>query len=315
VRPERLGQRSPAAALPVADEQVPLGFRVKQRAQLLLVTAAFVAELRGCRREIRQELPFRDLRRVKPETRVPLISSTRRSRAPSYAKKPETSPEDRIAPAGCASSSAHRGRRCGPRRCGRRPAGPQERDRQDGDELADRAGGLDGDRLQRPCRLGEVRRQRARVGFHVRGEVIAVVVVAERRVAAQVLPVLRRLVRELVHLLDHAGHHDGAHERDTAGERQIQHEDRWRARQARAPVDGVDDRQQRQRHEEGDDHEPQHVAHAPREIQRQRGAEDDRDDAHDAAQGRRRQPHRSFGVDAHAPTLGRRGGGGKKAQR
>src|SRR3954452_4159781 len=66
------------------------------------------------------------------------------------------------------------------------------------------------------------------------------------------------------------------------------------ARDAHAAVERVDDRDQRQRQEQGDDDEAEDVAQQPREVEREGGYDDDRHDAHDAPHRRSRQAHRRW---------------------
>jgi hypothetical protein len=118
----------------------------------------------------------------------------------------------------------------------------EERDRQHGDELADGAEHLDRNRLQRTRRAAQPVWQRTRVAVEVRGDVVAVVVAPDRRVAPELDRVARRVVRDLTDLLNHARDHHGSHDDDARGEDQEHGEDEWRARDAHAGVDRVDDR-------------------------------------------------------------------------
>ena len=90
----------------------------------------------------------------------------------------------------------------------------QECDREYGDELREEAGCAHRDVFQRPGRPGEQLRQPVRVSQELGRDVIAIVVVPERRVVAELRRVVRGVVRKRVHFPDHARDHYVADHRD-----------------------------------------------------------------------------------------------------
>ena len=101
----------------------------------------------------------------------------------------------------------------------------QERHHHDGDELRNETGGPDGDVLERPGGLGEYFRQAVGVPQELGGDVVPVVVMTEGRVAAQLRRVVRRVMRERMHLADEAWYHHIADQPDQQGEDHIYGED------------------------------------------------------------------------------------------
>jgi hypothetical protein len=126
--------------------------------------------------------------------------------------------------------------------------------------------------------------------------VVAVVVPAEGVVAPEVVRVARRLVREPRDLLGHARHHDRAGDEHAAGQGCIERQDDGGTRHTHAPIDRVDQREQRQGHEERDDDETHDLAQAPDEIQGKGARDDDRDHPHHSLQRGRGQTHGAVGV-------------------
>jgi hypothetical protein len=74
-------------------------------------------------------------------------------------------------------------------------------------------------------------------------------------------------------------------------------------RQPHMRIDRVDDRQQRQRHEDGDDRQAQHVAQAPREVQEQGTRHDDGHDPSHRLQGRSGKADRSISIRIGGATV------------
>ena len=135
-----------------------------------------------------------------------------------------------------------------------------------------------------PYQVPEELWQPMRVMHQLGADVVAVVVMPEGAVVAQLGRVAGRVVRELLDLLDEAGHNHVADERYRRDEKHVDGEDHQRARRPGFIACRIDDRQQGQGKEDADRYEPDDSADPPREVQPDPAGNDDQHEPDNASQ-------------------------------
>ena len=134
-------------------------------------------------------------------------------------------------------------------------------------------------------------RQPAGVLHELGGDVVAIVVVTEGRVVAQVTGVLRCVVRQLMHLFDQTRYDHVADHGNAGDQHQVDDEDDHRAGDSDLAADRVDQRHQRKGEEQADPDQPYDCAYPPDQVQGNPARSHHQDGFDHAAERRRPQPH------------------------
>lgn len=117
--------------------------------------------------------------------------------------------------------------------------------------------------------MGHDLRQPVRVLDELRGDVVTVVVVPERRVTAKLCRVVRGVAGEHLQLLDEAGDDHVADEGNQQRQDQIDEEDHEPPTHLGLDRDRVYEREEGEREEHGDRQQLNDPAHLPDEVERE----------------------------------------------
>ena len=177
----------------------------------------------------------------------------------------------------------------------------EEGDHQDREQLHEAGEDADGDVPQGAGGVAELGRQLLRLLGQLLGDLVAVVVVAEGLVVAQVVDVSGQIGGQVLDAVDQRRHDQQPDPEDPGGDAEVDEQDRQPARHA-ALVEPVDRRGDRDREEGGDQDEADDVADQVGEVERPDHRGGDQDDlrhrlaetsAWSIAGQRRREPGRS----------------------